>query len=400
MRNLETLRADRAHHAKEIRDLMASTDGKKWTPKNQATYDQHMAEIATIDDEGKRLNDFNATMAGDSMSSADTLLTNRDAGNNDPSATLINVDGRNIPILSREQKVANFYPKQHSGYEEPGQVYSLKDFALANMGMGGPKNAVTSGTAIVEESLAAQLIDAVRAKSVVNQAGGSTILIDGPSNIARIVSDATVYEHTEGAADVSESTPVFDAVAANPKALVALVPLSAEVVADSKNLNQVLFTSLAAAFAGKFDSLALATLLADTDIPTSAAGEDCDTWPGTLSAVGSAMALNQGIPGALISSTADFIARASSLNTTGDWVGRPELMKSMLELPTTKITAGTQIFGDWAKSFATIIRQGLSIEIVRFAKSTSYSHLLVAHARMAGYVLQPNGLYVQEQTVV
>lgn len=63
MKTLEQLRAARAHHAQEIRNLMKSTEEKTWTPENQATYDKHMVEIAKIDADAKRINDFNALMA-------------------------------------------------------------------------------------------------------------------------------------------------------------------------------------------------------------------------------------------------------------------------------------------------------------------------------------------------
>lgn len=399
MTKLQALRERRASISQKANTLI-DNNPNQWSDAHQASYDRFMADISKIDNEIKDL-----------MDNLERLANQPHLGGNHPSETVINVNGKAIPVLSRDQKLSNYYPKAQGGspnnlagsiqgsHDDEGKIYSLASYVRANMGVGSVNNNVTRGPALVEEHLAALLIDAVRAKSVISQSGASTILIGGPSNITRISSDPTVYEHTEGASDISESDPVFEAVSTNPKALVALIPLTAEAVADSANLDQVLFTSLAAAFAGKHDSLCLATLLADATIPTSAAGEATATWQGTLGAIGSAMAADQGTPGALICNTADFIARASQTSTNGGWLGRPEVLKDMLELATTKVTAGTAIFGDWAKSFALVVRQGLTLEVVRFAKSGSYTHLLVAHARMAGYVLQPNGLYIQKATV-
>lgn len=41
------------------------------------------------------------------------------------------------------------------------------------------------------------------------------------------------------------------------------------------------------------------------------------------------------------------------------------------------------------------MRQDLRLEIVRFAKPTSASHLLVAHMRAAGVVLEPKRIFRQ-----
>ena len=45
------------------------------------------------------------------------------------------------------------------------------------------------------------------------------------------------------------------------------------------------------------------------------------------------------------------------------------------------------------------MRQELRLEIVRFAKPGSASHLLVAHMRAAGVVMQPKALFIQKKTV-
>ena len=257
--------------------------------------------------------------------------------------------------------------------------------------------AVVSGPATVPTSVGAEIIDAVRAAATVVQAGAGTITIDGPSNIARIATDPTVYAHTEGVEDIQESDLVLEPVALNPGALVAAVPLSMEIVADSPNLDQALQTSLAAAFAAKLDALCLAMILADAAIPKSAVAHDPKLWDKTLLAIAAAMTANQGIPLAMINNSADFIARAGLLaSTAGSWLGKPPILANMAELPTTKLAAGTGIFGDFAKAFAIAVRQGLRLEVIRFGKHKSATHVLVAHARMGGVVLQPKRLFIQK----
>lgn len=305
---------------------------------------------------------------------------------------LLTADGRRLPLLSAEQKAADLYRTDDS------DGFNLGDFCRDAV-VGSRKAA--SGAALVPTYVGSQIIDSVRARTVLVAAGAGTILIDGPTNLARLTSGPTVYQHTEAATDITESDIVAAPVALNPKLLAVLVPLTVELVQDSPNLDALLTIALAGAFAAKLDALGIATLLADTNIPKSAAGQDPAVWLKVLEAVGSALALNQALPSAHISAPADFIARASQLaSTAGSWLGKPPALASMAELQTTSLTAGTAFSGTFAEAFAIAMRSELRVEVVRHAKPTSASHLLVAHMRADGIVLQPAKLYKALKTVV
>ena len=110
--------------------------------------------------------------------------------------------------------------------------------------------------------------------------------------------------------------------------------------------------------------------------------------------------MNQALPTAHISAPADMIARAGQLaSTSGTWLGAPPLLSAMRELHSTGLTAGTALFGDFAAGCAVAMRQELRVEVVRHAKPTSGSHLLVAHMRADFVVLQPGRLFKQLKTV-
>jgi HK97 family phage major capsid protein len=307
----------------------------------------------------------------------------------------VDIHGRKFPMLAKEQRMASLHP---APADDP---WSISQFVRASMGMSTQSRSVlTTGSATAPSYIGAQIIDAVRAKSSVVRAGALTIPIEGKTTLARITSDPTVYQHTEGTDDISESVPVLAPVELNPKALVALIPLSAEIVQDSPNLDAALMASLAAAFASKLDALSLATILADANIPTSAAGQDTATWAGVLAAVGAMLAADQGLPSAGIFSPADYIARAGELaSTAGSWLGAPPVLRGMADLETSSQSDGTAILGNFAAAFGIAVRQELMLEVVRWAKPTFGSHVLVAHARMDGYVLQPKNLFIQETTV-
>jgi HK97 family phage major capsid protein len=312
-------------------------------------------------------------------------------GNSSEVKHLTTADGRKLPMLAREQKATDLYRTNDS------DGFTLGEFARDAI-VGSRK--AQSSAALVPTFIGGQVIDMVRARTVIVEAGAGTILIDGPTNLARLTSGPTVYQHTEAATDIVESDIFAAPVTLNPKLLAVNIPLTVEVVADSPNLDAVLSMALAGAFAAKLDALCIATLLADTGIPDSAAGQDPAVWAKLLEAVGAALALNQRLPSAHISAPADWIARASQLaSTAGTWLGKPPALAGMAELQTTGLTAGTALFGNFAEAFAIALRSDLRVEVVRHAKPGSASHLLVAHMRADGVVLQPGHLFKQLKTV-
>jgi hypothetical protein len=275
--------------------------------------------------------------------------------------------------------------------------FNVGDYGRAAL-VGAPAGKAASGVMTVPTMVGSQIIDNVRALTVLARAGAGTILIDGPTNLARISGDATVYQHTEGSTDISESDITLAAVSLNPKLLAALVPLTVELVQDSPNLDAALRTAMAGAFAAKLDALGIAKILADANIPDSQSAHDPALWAGTMSAITAALALNQDLPGAHISTPANFMARAGQLaSTAGSWLGKPPALVGMAELFTSSMTTDVAAFGDFAAGFAIAMRAELTLEVVRHAKATSGSHLLVAHMRADGVVLQPGKLFVQRK---
>jgi len=305
--------------------------------------------------------------------------------------TLKTAAGEALPYLTAEQKLADIRDTR-------GDSFDLGDYCRSAL-LGSRESKTASGPALVPTGVGSQVIDKVRAKTAIVAAGAGTIIIGGPTNLARLTQDPTVYQHTEAATDIAESDILASPVSLNPKLLAVLVPLSVELVSDSPNLDALLQTSIAAAFAAKLDALCIATLLADATIPKSSVTQDPAIWLKTLEAVGSSLAVNQDLPFAHVGAPADFIARASQLaSTAGSWLGKPPALSAMRELFTTSMSAGLALFGDFAAGFAVALREELRIEVVRHAKPTSGSHLLVCHMRADGVVLQAGRLFKQMKT--
>lgn len=305
--------------------------------------------------------------------------------------TLKTQDGRELPFLTSEQKFADLHR------ESRGDDFSIGEFCRASL-LGSREGKAATGPALIPVGLGAMIIDAVRSKTVIVEAGAQTIVIDSPVNLARLTGDPVVYSHVEAATDISESDITATAVSLNPKTLVALIPLTTELVSDSPNLDSVLQAALTGAFAQKLDELCVATILADAGIPKSLAAHDPAVWGKILEAVSAALGLDQDLPSAFIGTPANFIARASQLaSTAGSWLGRPPALAGMRELFTSSMPADQAIFGNFREAFAIAMRQELRVEVIRHARPTSGSHLLVCHMRADGVVLQPGRLFWQKK---
>ena len=299
------------------------------------------------------------------------------------------INGKSVRYFGRDEMLAKAYGTASEDFSLADHVRSV---------ILGTKAA--SSTAVVPTGVSGSIIDRVRARTAVVEAGAGTIVIDGPMNAARLTGDPTVIEHTEAAADATESDITFSSIGLNPKTLIAQVPLTMELVADSPNLDDLLNVALAGAFGAKLDALAIALILADAGIPTSSASHATGTWAGTMLAITQALAANQELPTALIGNTADFAARASQLaSTAGTWLGAPPVLAAMKDLYTTNIAAGFAIFGRFDQALAIALRQALTVEVIRYGKPGTASHLLVATMRAAPVVLQPGKLFIQDSIV-
>ena len=272
-----------------------------------------------------------------------------------------------------------------------GAVWSLGDYARASMGMPTrPGAAVTTGPALVPEYVGGDIIDLMRKKTVLVEAGTPTIIIPGPTNLAKITKDPTVFEHTEGVEDIEESAPVFAPILLDPSALVAAIPLTHEVISDSQNLDAALNVALAAAFAGKLDALGLQLLLNTDEVPELPI--DASSWYSLLQNAAVAMQDNNAeLPRAVITDPAAFINRNIELGN-GAWLGRPPVLEKCIDLYSQRMPPGMTLCGDFTRGCCLAIRQQLQVEIVRFAKHKSYTHLLIAHLRAGFYTLQGNAL--------
>lgn len=171
-------------------------------------------------------------------------------------------NGRRVPVFAKGDSIEAFV--RQSGARAEG--FSFGDLARAMIvGGGAPevRAALAEGTdsaggITVPVVLSGSLIDQLRARSSVFQAGASTMVLDTgkATTIVRIAGDPTATWRAENAA-VATSDATFDSVSLTPKTLAVVVVASRELVDDSSLLDQALRQSITSAFAAELDRVAL-----------------------------------------------------------------------------------------------------------------------------------------------
>lgn len=114
-----------------------------------------------------------------------------------------------------------------------------------------------SGDYTVPKTLAARLIDNLRAQSVAVRAGAITVPLDSAEHsIAKLATDPVPAWRSE-LGTITETDPTFGNVPLKAKSLAAIVRVSRELLADSINLEAQLPAVLAASMAVEIDRAAL-----------------------------------------------------------------------------------------------------------------------------------------------
>ena len=115
----------------------------------------------------------------------------------------------------------------------------------------------TSGSAVVPQIWAADIIDRARNLAAVTRAGAQIVPMDAKIvNIGRLTTDPTAAFRTEGST-VTASDPVFDNVTLTAKTLSALVVGSMEWFQDAPNVDQIVTEAIAKTIALTLDQQAL-----------------------------------------------------------------------------------------------------------------------------------------------
>ena len=266
----------------------------------------------------------------------------------------------------------------------------------------------SAGGFTVPTVLSAQLIDLLRAASVVNAAGAQTVpLTSDKNNIAALASDPVPAWRVENAA-VAESDPTFRNVPMEPKSLAVLTKASFEVMQDSLNMERELPRIMATALAKELDRVALlgsgvapepTGIANQPGIGTSALAGVLANYAPLVSARTGILTANAGPVSAMIMHPRDEGTLAGLVDSTGQPLMAPTQLSQIPMLTTTAIPtdggAGSDESTIFAGNFEHLmigLRSSIRIELLRerFAENLQYGFL--AHMR-ADIAIQHAGAF-------
>ena len=258
--------------------------------------------------------------------------------------------------------------------------------------------------------LSAELIDLMRAASVVTRAGARTVpLTSDNNNVAKLLTDPVPAWRAEAGA-VAESDPTFGLINMVPSSLAVQTKLSAELMEDSLNLVTELPRILAAAMAVELDRVALLGsgtpselegITNVTRIGTTAQDAAIASYANLSKARTGILTANAGPVSAYIMHPRDEGAFMDLTDSTGQPLNTARGIAEIPMLTTTSIPVdgggGSDESTIFAGNFAHMlvgIRSDIRVEVLKTsAYASNLQYTLLAHMRADIAVTQPGAFY-------
>jgi len=313
-------------------------------------------------------------------------------------------DGQPVPVLRRDERVADCitfgardraYPGLTMGRLLRAYLFGAKDDEMALRALSEGTNA--AGGFTVNPELSAQIIDRMRAKSRVVQAGAVTVpLTTLETKIARISGDPTAAWHTENAQE-TDSDITFEQVTFTARTLMAIVRSSRELLEDSVNAEEAVMLAISAAMANELDRVALygtgvapqpSGLATFSGVNSVLVSTTLSNYDPIVDGVQKILESNANFPTAGILNPRTLTTFAKLKDTTNQPLFKPPLIENLPLLETTRVSAdeggspaGTSIWlGDWPEMMIGV-RSELRVEMLRERFADFHQFGFVAHLR-------------------
>ncbi|MDC0520918.1 phage major capsid protein [bacterium] len=255
----------------------------------------------------------------------------------------------------------------------------------------------SAGGFTVPTILSSQLIDALRAASVVQRAGAQTVpLTSDNQSIAKVASDPAPAFRNEAAA-VAESDPTFSSVTFTPRSLMVMVKVSRELLDDSLNIGSALPNMITAAMAAEMDRVALegtgvapqpTGLRLQSGIGNTALNAALTSYAPLLGAQTGILNANGGPVNAIIAHPRDAGTLAGLTDTTGQPLNVPPAISGVPMLTTSSIQVDAGSGNDesnlYVGNFANLMigmRNDIRVEVLRERFADTHQYAFVAHMR-------------------
>jgi len=395
MRLSDKLKAERASLLDTLANLgkVADSDNRVFSPDEQKAWDDTKAKLAAIDA------NITSTVEREEFTRTSAL----------PVRTAIDDQGHRHPILNRDMKLADRFPR--TSVEPFSFARAIKgivtgdwrEAAFEQRAMG--TGTLPGGGYTVPTELSAMWLDMVRSKSVSIEAGVGTIPMGTQTlRIAKIDGDVVPAFRPEHVA-FPESDVVFGEIDLKAKTIGVIARASIELIADSPMASEMIVASLTQSMAVAIDQAMLSgdgVVDATHDNPLGILN-----WPGinAIAAVGAFANYDPWLdainlievanlePNAVIDHP-DTANRLRHLKTglAGDQTTLvpPPDYDDLTRLVTTGLAAGNSLVGQFDQAVYGM-REGMTIETTRVgADALSKGEVLIrAYMRLDTAVLRP-----------
>ena len=265
-----------------------------------------------------------------------------------------------------------------------------------------------SGGHLVPSILMPGVLQAMMPESALLRAGTKMIPVE--DNGAKTYTFAAVNTvptpaWRQEAGGIAESDPTFRAVVATPRSLAVIFKISRELLADAANLDGVLFTIIAQAFAKEIDRVGLLgtgtapeprgikNTASIQTVTNGANGGSLATvrYANLLSAVQAILQVDGPVPTAAIMAPRTLVGFGGLVDTTNQPLRMPEILNRVRMLSTSQLpvnlTTGTsndtsEIFvGDFSRT-SYVMRESMSIQKLNELYAGTGQIGFLAHARL------------------
>jgi HK97 family phage major capsid protein len=412
-------------------DKFASDAAKQEWEAANAEYDQ-VSEALSVD---RRMHEFNEPVNPRGIGfddAGDGMVGGRSAPGNDPADEwkqlfrdrdaagrpeyVVNQRGEEQLVLRRRDSMAAELAKARPELVEAAQGVELGSY-LRSLVVGGKtaaeRNALSSsgvsaGGVTVPVLLAAQLIDTMRAKSRVLQAGAATIRMDeGEVMYAKLTGDGSAAWRAESQ-EITESQPTFGGIRFTAKNLARLVKVPRELLEDSVNIQAKLPEVLARSMADELDRAAMFGLGAALEpmgvfnmsgvnsVSMGANGAALTSYSQLLDAIEAIETDNAEAPTAAIMHPRTARVYAGLADTTEQPLQRPDALKNVSFLTTTKVpidqvqggatNASSILLGGWSE-LVIAMRSQVTLQILneRYGEFNQVGFLVTLRADVGAW---------------
>lgn len=316
--------------------------------------------------------------------------------------------GKAVPVLGREHRFVDFVTKSGNDVSSRDYFASMVGHRLSNEDRSQSTGTDIKGGFMVPEHISAEVIDLLRSKNTVIQAGAKSLPMSAQTvRVCRVDSDPVASWTGEGnlIPDTDMSIGAVDFVAHK---LTCLIKVTRELIQDAGNASTVIMSGIASAMAQELDSACLygsgsgqpLGIANYTTINTYSIGDNGAVLSGyddILKGLQAIVTANGPIPNIGIMHPRTLVGYSLLKDGNGLPLVRPDLIKNMQFLDTTKIpvnqvqgTSGAVCSSIILGSFEQLvigIRSVMEIQVLneRFADTGHVGFLATMRADSAVY---------------